>query len=291
MDESMIESRLADAADRLPVGAAPVGRMVAGARRARRRRAAVRAGLVSTAVAVVMVGAAALLPDPPRGAPATDSGPAPVPAGHRLVGVGAVGAVVPTSWGLNETRCGTPTADTLVVDGGVQCLMLVPRPEGVESLEIVEGAAPPELKAGHVDSTVAGQPAQVTDVDCASLSLRRMSVCQMAVHLPDLEIGFIATSSTQPQAAARAAVEQMVSHIRMLPAGQVGVPSHRRVPMTVHMGEEGRVEWYVRRLAAVGLVAEVPETSRSAPDPHIVDVLPGPGTVVAEGDTVRLVTD
>jgi hypothetical protein len=297
MDESRIEELLAASAERTAVGPAPVDAMVAGARRTRRNRRAAWGGGVLAAALVL--GSAALFgtgtgadrppaADDPTHSPAPTPEPAPdVPEGHRLVATGDVGAVVPEAWGMNRTRCGTPMKDTVVLDGGGICLALVPRPEGVESLELVEARRPFQLEAGYEVGEIAGERAEVGEVECVSLSMQELTVCERVVYLPERHVGFVASSSTQPASAARAEVEAMLEGIRVLDT-QVGVPDHLRIASGMPQGRSG--ERYVARLEQLGLTADV--TPRRMPGftpGYLLEVSPAPGTVLDPGDTVQVV--
>lgn len=292
----MYESRiteLLDAASGDPrVGPVPVDAMVAGARRARRRRATVALG--GLAAAVVVVASVAVLGGGGGRAPVATEPTEPteetptllvVPDGQRLVGVGAVGALVPAQWGTNETRCGTAMRDTVVIDDGPVCLAAFQRPRGVESLEITEGAEPFELGKNHHAGELAGQPARLTDVECASLSTRKMVLCQAVAYLPRQRVGIVASSSTQPESAARAHVTAMLEGVRML-EGEVGVPDYRGI--TTEAQGKGGAE-YAERLAELGLGAEIVTRSMPGVTPgYVLDVSPQPGTVLSAGDSVRV---
>jgi len=68
--------------------------------------------------------------------------PAPVvPTDDQMVGFHGVVLTVPGSWHINDARCGTPVADTVIRDEGSTPLCLVPRPKGVSSVELLADPA------------------------------------------------------------------------------------------------------------------------------------------------------
>src|SRR6478735_1435860 len=85
--------------------------------------------------------------DVPVGAPPIDAMRAAVRRRRNrmtVVGAAAAAAViaVPESWGTNDTKCGTPQEDTVVIDQGYICQALIPRPVNVESVTVRWSDAP-----------------------------------------------------------------------------------------------------------------------------------------------------
>ena len=99
--------------------------------------------LLLPAVAVLLAGCGS------EGKGGDTADPAPA-AGTRLLGLNHAAVEVPDSWATNESSCGTPMVDTVVVDVAASPLCYVPRPRGVESIQLEE-ARPGDFKA---DETV-----------------------------------------------------------------------------------------------------------------------------------------
>lgn len=287
MDDRTIEELLASRVGEVRVRPVPVDEML---RAARRRRSQRRTVLAAACASVLVVGGAAALArdggtpvaSPPTATPGAER--LDVPDGMRLVGSGSVGALVPEGWGMNETRCGTPLKDTVVIDDGGVCLALVLRPDGVESLSLVRTEEAPE--GPTTTRTIAGTEALVGEMGCASLSSRRGVLCRQEVHLPDAGTTFVAKSSTRPTSAARKEVEAMVAGIR--PLGEaVGVPDFRGIQAE----EQGRsTEAYADLLAQLGLAVQVVDRAEPGIRPgYLLDVSPEPGAVLEPGAVVTLV--
>ena len=68
--------------------------------------------------------------------------PAPVgPTDGQMVGFHGLVLTVPGSWHINDTRCGTPVADTVIRDEDSTPLCLLPRPKNVSSVELLADPA------------------------------------------------------------------------------------------------------------------------------------------------------
>ena len=163
MDAQQLMDRLEERAAEIPVGPPPLGLMRTRARRRRQGRMAV----LASAAAVAAI-AAGLTWQGIGGAgddsrtPVASEGPSDPdlpPDGYRYVGVGDLVAAVPQSWTRNETNCGTPTADTVIIDPGPTCMMLVPRPADVDSLKVLTGLA--RRIAPDATAVAVGAPADV----------------------------------------------------------------------------------------------------------------------------------
>lgn len=129
-------------------------------RRARRRWAAPAA--VAAAVALVVAGAVLLRPAGTSRAPAQPA----VPAGQQAVSWHGVQVLVPASWKVDDTFCGTPQSDTVVRRGdGRDCLKK--QEPGLTVLRFDELAAEPRTR-GRLEAANATEP-----VDLAGTPARR----------------------------------------------------------------------------------------------------------------------
>lgn len=179
MTDHNLTNLLQQASDRVQVGAPPIAEMIAGARRERRRRM-VTVALASAAAVVATVGGAALLAplnDSPKPNPdvASPSDVVTLP-GTRLVGLGHAAIAVPTGWGTNKSRCGTPQKDTVVIDVGAIGYCAVSRPARVESVEIFQGAVPTSRQPKSTGCPPSGsRPAVGQQVSVAGRSARERS--------------------------------------------------------------------------------------------------------------------
>ncbi len=266
------------AADQIPVGPAPVGHLLARATRHRRWRTVAVVASSAAAVVVAMAGTALLLspnttPKPPVSTPSV----AAIPPGTRLVGIGHAAIAVPESWGTNETQCGTPKKDTVVIDVGAIPACATGRPAGVESVDLSHG--PPRFDfAADQTLRIDGVDAQRQATVCTNDA--EVELCTGTVFIPSLQISFRAESSTSP-----AAVDEILSWIRLVP-GSVGVPGFERTNMALQGGAGDR---YVTAARAVGLDVRVVTKARPPIDPgFILGVTPQPGTMVAPGTEITL---
>lgn len=277
MTEQRLEEILERSADRVSVGPAPVGVMVGEAARTRRRRtvSAVLAG--ATAVVAVAVTSTVLSsPDeasklPPVSSPAATT----PPAGMRFVGVGHAAILIPEDWGTNETRCGTPQEDTIVIDDPVTDLCLTRRPDKVESVELSTGGQRFDFTADHeitIDGVVADRQVTTCQSDVGS-----REVCNGAVFIPSLKVSFRAESSTGP-----AEVDRILEQIRVLP-DLVAVPGFE----SLNIGGHDRSARYQRKLEVAGLAVEARTVKRKGwPGGYLAEVAPPVGTMVAPGTSV-----
>lgn len=286
MTEPKWAELLERAADRTAVGPAPLDAMRAGAARRRRHRALAATALGAAAV-VAVIGGTVLLTTPGVGPqeprpPAASDGPDPVdpvPAGTRLVGLGNVAIAVPEEWGTNQTRCGTPQQDTVVINVGVIPTCAIGRPDGVESVEIVQGEPRFDF---HADSTVQidGEEAQRQRTTCARDTIGGVRVCSGTAYFPAHGTWFRAESSTSPEE-----VDRILDQIRVDPE-RVGVPAFQ--PLAVNtQGRSG--EKYAARLTEAGFDVEVQTRKISAGKPgYVLDASPAPGTMLPPGSSVTI---
>lgn len=282
MDAQQLMDRLEERAAEIPVGPPPVGLMRARARRHRQGRVAVLAS--AAAVAAIAAGLAwqgTGGADDGSRTPIASEGPSDPdlpPDGYQYVGVGDVVAAVPQGWTRNETNCGTPTADTVIIDPGPTCLMLVPRPADVDSLTINPVLVDVDTN-GYAEAAVGDEVALRSPI-------RRLDdgTFWQSVILPDANVSFVAESSS---ADGKAVVGDLLDHLTVL-------REHTTVPGFQDLGLEsgsGRmVDAYVRRLQDLGLQAEVTTGKGGGLDAGtVLEVTPSVGSVVAPGDTIRVV--
>jgi len=281
MDAQQLIDRLEERATEIPVGPPPVALMRARARRHRQGRVAI---LASAAAVAAIAGGLAWqggggADDGSRTPNASDAPADPdTPAdGFRYVGIGDVVAAVPQDWATNKTDCGTPQADTVVIDQGVTCLALVPRPADVDSLAIQPTFDGLDT-AGWTRIEVAGQEALRSPVS------RQDGVVRQTVVVPDRDVSFVAESSSADGASVVADLLDGITLLR----------EHTTVPAFQDLGYDAdpapMVDAYVDRLAELGVAAEVAQRNGRGLDAGtVLGTDPAVGSVVAPGDTVRVV--
>ncbi|MDT0200958.1 PASTA domain-containing protein [Nocardioides sp. AE5] len=293
MSEEKLEQLLAQSADRVPVGEPPLAAMLADARRStRRRRLGVALGSAAAVVAVTL-GASVLpglvsghdpepsVPDPTGAASGTDESlPGP---GMRLVGIADVVVEVPEEWGTNETHCGTPMADTVVVDEGVIGLCAVLRQPEVTSVHLSAGRAPVEFHP-DVDAEVDGVAVRRESTSCGD-AFHGVLTCASTLYFPQREVYVRAESSSESEPEARREVEEALARVHVL-ADRVAVPGWR----SLTFDEQGDgADAYLALLADLGLEAEVVEESHPGMPPgFVLGASPDSGTVVEPGSTVTV---
>jgi hypothetical protein len=293
MNESQLTELLERAADRATVGPPPIDAMRVGATRRRRRRTAVIA-LAAAVSVVAAVGGTALLVGPggdPQKVPVATKGtsqPVPtatmeVPLETRLVGLGHAAVQVPQNWGTNQARCGTPQSDTVLINGWLTQLCAMPRPAGVESVEVGGGDPGPAYRYGFRPDEqfeIDGVRAQRQRTTCTPGNLNGPQVCAGMVFLPSTGVWFRAESSTSATA-----VDNILRRIVVLP-DRVGVPEYQGA-MSKDDGSSGRK--YSELLRGLGLRV----TTKTANSPNytpgeLLGVEPFPGTMLPEGATVTI---
>lgn len=283
MTEPKWTELLERAADRTAVGPAPLAAMRAGAARRRRRRALAATALGGAAI-VAVIGGTALVTTPGVGPqeprpPAASGGPTLAPAGTRLVGLGHVAIAVPEEWGTNQTQCGTPQKDTVVINVGVIETCAIGRPETVESVEIVQGEPRFDFR---VDSTIEidGEEAQRQRTTCSRDTFGGVRVCSGTVYFPAHGTWFRAESSTSPDE-----VDRILEQIRV-DSERVGVPAFQ--PLAVQtQGRSG--DKYAARLTELGFDVEVQTRKIAAGKPgYVLDASPTPGTMLPPGSSITI---
>ena len=274
MTDHHLTDLLERAADRVSIGPAPVSTMVGAAGRARRRRTVT--AVVAGATAVVAVAVTSAVLSPPEAQPPTSSpapGPAVPPDGMRFVGISHAAVAVPKDWGTNETRCGTPQHDTVVIDASVIPACSFRRPDSVESVELTAGSRRFDFATDR-EITIDGVAADRQATTCADWGDSR-EVCNGAVYIPSLNVGFRAESSTSA-----AEVDRILEQIRIVP-DVVAVPGFE----SANLGRQRKAAAaYEQALQAVGLGIERRNLGvHGAPRGRIADVRPTPGTMLAPG--------
>lgn len=281
----MIESKLTEllerAGERTNVGPPPIDAMRAGAARLRRRRTAA-VSVVSAAAVVAVIGGTALAtrpgttPETPP-PPAASTSPAPAPAEMRLVGLGHAAIAVPAAWGTNQTHCFTPHKDTVNFRRDPH-LCAMPRPSGVESVDVIQGKpqvfdfAPDEI------IEVDGVRAERRRTSCAEGSINRVTVCSGAVFIPSLDVLFWAESSTSA-----AEVDRILERVTIV-RDRVGVPEFSGWTPDARTGAG-----YAAALTAAGLKPKIkPVKSPSYEPGEVLAVSPAPGTMLKPGATVTV---
>lgn len=270
-----------------------------------RRSPAVRslaaAGLAVVAVLAVVVGIALVVglsvsgdgsggngPDGPDAVAPGEDGTAP---GTRLVGIGHLAVAVPEEWGRNQTECGTPQTDTVVIDQGVVCLALVPRPAGVESVELHRRRPVESGGLGSADTTsvqVAGRRAERSEVQCRPQGTGLpVEVCRAWLHFSAERVTFVAESSSSD---ARARLDEMLGWVRFVD-DRVAVPGLEGLHLDVQTEQPGGngAERYAAELRELGLaVRTVTEPRPGTETGRILGVEPAPGTMLEPGATVTV---
>lgn len=281
MDQQQLKERLEDRAADVPVGAPPIDAMRAAVRRRRGRTAVLAA---AAAVAVIAAGSVGWqLADRDSQTPVVTDPPVVTdvpPEGFRYVGIGRAVIAVPNAWGTNETECGTPQSDTVIVDVGAICLALVPRPDGVESIEVRPPYETMDI-GGWTPFEIAGQPAlRAPDSDRGDFGSNQFA--QGTVYLPEQDAMFVVESSSPDGAAI---VDRLLDGIDVL-AEHVTVPGFQ--DLAAERGPDSMAERYEHRLERAGLTIEVVQEPSQLPEGTVLETTPAVGTVVAPGARIRV---
>jgi hypothetical protein len=194
----------------------------------------------------------------------------------RLVGLGHAAVAVPEEWGTNQLHCASPHKDTVVIDLGAIGFCAVPRPNGVESVELAGGTPPSDF---HADETIEidGVRAERQRTRCTDATFGRVTICRGAVFLPSLGVWFRADSSTDA-----GEVDRLLERILIVP-DRVAVLGFRTAPIG------GSGEKYADALTELGLEPKI-QTRKSpgGPPGEILAVSPAPGTMLTPGETVTI---
>jgi hypothetical protein len=299
MNESQLTELLERAGERTTVGPPPIDAMRAGATRRRRRRT-VAISMAAAASVVVAAGGTALLVAPggdSQKVPAATKGTAGPPSvsspmprvtsgvwpGLRMVGLGQVAVTVPQDWGTNQTRCGVPQSDTVLINVWLTEACLVARQAGVESIEVGTGRPGPVEKFGFKPDEqfdIDGAPAQRQRTTCAPGSLDGPEVCTGIVFLPSTGVWFRAQSSTSA-----AEVDRILDRIVVVP-GRIGVPEYQPA-LSNDDGSTGQK--YADLLRGLGLRVDTKTVNSPNHTPgELLKVAPFPGTMLPLGATVTV---
>jgi hypothetical protein len=144
------------------------------------------------------------------------------PAGTRWVGAGRLVVAVPSSWGTDETQCGTPVRDTVVFEYGVQpmCAMRLVPP--VSSLHIAPPARSPGLLqpgSRHRTRVPGGEVFTSGIMQIGGLSQGSPKIWQAALQDPRRADALMWVVSPQ-----RSVVAQVLGSARFVPQGWTTVP-------------------------------------------------------------------
>ncbi|MFI5709237.1 PASTA domain-containing protein [Kribbella sp. NPDC051620] len=161
-------------------------------------------------------------------------------------------------------------------------LCAVPRPAGVESVEVGDGEPGPAYRYGFKpdeEFQINGVRAQRQRTTCRP-SVGGPQICQGIVLLPSTGVWFSAESSTSA-----AEVDRILERIVVLP-DQVGVPEQHGVT-SKDDGSSGRK--YADLLRGLGLRVETKtlESPNYTPG-DLLKVEPFPGTMLPQGATVTI---
>jgi len=285
----MTDHELPDLLDRLaerhPVGPPPTAAMLTAASRSRRRRMALMTVGASAAIAAVSV-AGVVLPRLPAGEtprPAVPVTAGPTLDGFRLVGAGHVGILVPDTWATNALHCDQPTADTVVINGAIAdgssraCGVTMPTPPDI--VQLLEGDLAPYLPLGR-DTSVAGRSARRNGPIC---ELSDPAHCFGEVYFPDDDVSFVAGSATSE------GVDAILERIVGLGPDQLPVPGRSYLAGSRRSGPVTSAQDYAEQLRGLGLIPRLVANPHPGwPVDYIVSVEPETGTVLRQGDIVRI---
>lgn len=239
--EDVVRDSLEDHAREAPSGAGLLEAVHRQATEARRRRKMLPYALVAAVVAASVAVAASSMTAPEQAAapatqqpteptePAQPTGPAEptelpwarvdgVPEGLQAVSFRGTEILVPAAWKLNDTDCGTPMADTVIVGSPIVPLCLVGGPGDLTVVRIValdpdwpefqldlyhvSDATQPALLDGQpvLRGTVTPQPASTAPQDQAMGGTPREPFFTEVLVLPEQEV-VISVESPDPEEA------------------------------------------------------------------------------------------
>jgi hypothetical protein len=282
-NNSNLSELLEHSAERVNVRPPSVIQIIEDASRQRRRRAWAVASVATLACAAAITALLALpgsLSEPSQ--PVGPANQAETIPATRLVGLGNVAIAVPNEWGTNDTHCGTPMSDTVVINVDVTAACAALYPEGVESVELRYGEPYSYMR---FDRTIEVDGVRAERLNTTCSTYRETHVCSGALNFPSLDVWFYAESSTSA-----AELDRILKQVRVVP-DMVGVPAFAQI------GDEARrhtQELYLDALAEAGLKADIQTQSYpDAPPGFVLDVSPAPGTMLLPGDivTVTVVAD
>lgn len=200
----------------------------------------------------------------------------------RLVGHLHAAVEVPSSWSTNESSCGTPMVDTVVVDVAADPLCNVPRPRGIESVQL-EQTTPRDFTADQ-GITIDGVKAERQLTSCIG-DLEARGLCAGMIRVPSEGVTFRATSSTS-----KAAVDKILDGVQIV-KDKVGVPGFSEIDVKAQAGAGGSAgTMYAKVLRDAGLAPTIVEEQGEpgVPAGYVLDASPSPGTMVAPGEKVTI---
>lgn len=138
--EDLVRATLLNHADDAPTPERLAESVRARRRRSRRTRQALTVVAVAAATAAAVVIPLTLTASGHEGSKDVTA-PKPKPPAEQVIGFHGIEITVPASWKMNDLRCGTPVADTVIRDTGGTQLCLVPRPPNVNSVELLPNSS------------------------------------------------------------------------------------------------------------------------------------------------------
>jgi hypothetical protein len=274
-DRPAVDPRLAAllerTGDRVLVLAPPLAAIVDEGRRQRRRRRVTWLAGIAAVVGVLV--ALDLAMGSPGQAPGRTDNPDVPPDGMRLVGVGRAAIAVPEGWGTNRLRCGTPVADTVVLDVGSAPACTTARPRGIESVRVAHGTRPPGFQADRT-VPVDGEPAERSATACVD------GVCRATLYVLSDRASFTAEAPTRDD------VDRLLGGVRVL-ENRIAVPGFASLAAMSGGASDDAV---YADLRDYGLDPRVVLREDPLAGPGtVLGLRPEPGTVVAPGTDVTMV--
>lgn len=285
MTDLDLTEQLEHAGARTPVGPPPLGAIRRNVARRRRRRGWAVSAVCVAGVATIAVGATLLGPDRLG---ADVAGPDAPPPGTRFVGLGDVTIAVPQTWGTDDTGCGLPQAETVVIADGHFDYMsssmtcFVPHQPTVDNVHVGQGL--PEGFEPDETIEIDGRPADRTTATCSTdiEPYVGRQYCSATVRFPQEDVWFRVNSPSGVEE-----VDRMLDTITVLP-DLVGVPFYRDIYRDVPDADQA----YAARLTEAGLKVKIVESDeRVVPKPlpgFILRVSPERGTMLPPGSTVTV---
>jgi len=209
----------------------------------------------------------------------TTPGALSVPPGTRLVGMNGIAVEVPISWGVNETRCGQPTRDTVVFERGLtgrSCLLA----SKVSSLHL----ATVGLQFTREFLGMARHGGVIEDVGTSRSAIARLGCGRVLESQCPAFVGSLVVPTRDVvmwvNSQHRFVVEDILGSARLIPQGYAAVPDLSGLDETAatKAAEE----------AGLSYDSQCPDgTTRCDVDPPIQSTDPAAGSVVSVDTTVR----
>ena len=291
----MTDDQLTTLLDRLgrdiDVSPAPMPELLETGGRLRRRHSALRIAGATTAVAALTVaGGLIARDDAPTPNVAKDVGntaaaggplqaaPVSFPPNTRLVGVNNAIIAVPESWSTNEAQCGTPQANTVVINTSWYASCVAGRPDGVASLEVRAIEALPSYPdfGDATETRIDGAAALLTPQVCGASDLPS-SLCTQSLYIESQDAFF------QVQAHEASVIDDILGSVHVV-TDMAGVPVSDNSDLGRQTGAA-----FIAAAEALGLQVDVAYGHRPPlREGEIIDVQPPTGTVLEPGDTVHV---